>query len=91
MKLGSALDGNVLAGLLAEVFSFEPTASMSTCSGCGDRGPMATWVVFVSAPGIVARCANCMRVQIRVVREEGGRMWVDLSGVETIDVAAPSV
>jgi len=88
MTSESVLDGNALAGLLGEVFSFEPTATISTCSGCGSRVPMATWSVFVSTPGIVARCASCEAVQIRVVHGPLGRTWVDLSGVARLDIAA---
>lgn len=86
MTFESVLDGNALAGLLGEVFSFEPTATISTCSGCGNRAPMATWLVFVNTPGIVARCARCDAVQIRIVHGPHGRTWVDLSGVARLEI-----
>src|SRR5271154_1939092 len=34
MTWDSMLDGNVLAGALREVFSFEATAAVALCSGC---------------------------------------------------------
>jgi len=86
MTSESVLDGNALAALLGDVFSFEPTTSISTCSGCGSRVPMAAWVVFVSAPGIVARCSSCEAVQIRIVHGPHGRTWVDLSGVARLEI-----
>jgi hypothetical protein len=82
-----ALDGNVLAGILRGVFSFEPTASMAMCAGCGTRVPVGAWMVFVSAPGMVARCGTCDRVQLRVVHNDKGSMWVDLSGIASIEIA----
>jgi hypothetical protein len=86
MKPEAVVDGNALAGALAEVFAFEPTESVATCAGCGNRGPMGTWVVFVSAPGTVARCPGCDQVQIRVVRDGRGRSWIDLSGVARVEI-----
>jgi hypothetical protein len=90
MTSESSLDGNALGGHLAEVFSFEATAAVATCAGCGARSPMATWVVFVHAPGPVARCATCERVQLRVVHDASGRAWIDLSGIAAVEIhAAP--
>jgi hypothetical protein len=81
-----SLDGNVLAGALADVFSFEITAALVTCAGCGTQAPAASWVVFAEAPGMVARCRTCERVQLRVVSDGRGRTWVDLSGVALLEV-----
>ena len=81
-----SLDGNVLAGALADVFSFEITATLATCAGCRAQAPAATWVVFAEGPGLVARCRHCGRVQVRLVRDGRGRTWVDLSGVELLEV-----
>jgi Family of unknown function (DUF6510) len=82
----SVLDGNALAGELAEVFSFESTTAMATCAGCGSRVPIATWMVYMDGPGSVARCATCQRVQVRIVHDEGERLWVDLSGVARVEI-----
>jgi hypothetical protein len=86
MTSESALDGNALGGPLGELFSFEVTTAVATCAGCGGQLPIATWVVFMNAPGIVARCSICGRVQLRIVRAEPGRTWVDLSGLEIIEI-----
>jgi hypothetical protein len=80
------LDGNVLAGVLREVFSFEATAAIATCAGCGKHAPVADWHVFVDAPGTVARCSSCETVQLRMVHDDAGRVWIDLSGVEAFQV-----
>jgi hypothetical protein len=86
MTSDSMLDGNVLAGTLREVFSFEATAAVASCSGCGNRAAVADWRVFVNAPGMVARCSNCDKVQFRLVHDDAGHMWVDLSGVDTFQI-----
>jgi uncharacterized protein DUF6510 len=86
MTSHSALDGNALAGPLSEVLSFDITTAVATCAGCGSRSPGAAWVVFVEAPGIVARCASCERVQIRLMHDDRGRTWVDLSGIDTVEI-----
>jgi uncharacterized Zn finger protein len=86
MTSESMLDGNVLAGALREVFAFEATAAITICSGCGNQAPVADWRVFLNAPGIVARCSNCGKVQIRVVRDNNGHVWVDVSGVDSLQI-----
>ena len=89
MTTAASVDGNALAGALGEIFAFEPTDSVATCAGCGTRGPMGTWVVFVSAPGLVARCPGCGEVQVRVVSDGRGRTWIDLSGVARVETRTP--
>ena len=81
-----SLDGNVLAGALSDVFSFEITSALVTCAGCGTRAPAASWVVFAEAPGMVARCRTCERVHLRLASDGRGRTWVDLSGVALLEV-----
>jgi Family of unknown function (DUF6510) len=82
----SELDGNALAGQLAEVFAFEATTSLAMCANCGSQVPLAAWVVYVNAPGCVARCPTCDRVQVRIVHDENDRWWVDLSGVASLEI-----
>jgi hypothetical protein len=86
MTSETTLDGNVLAGLLRDVFSFEATTTVATCAGCGTRALVATWAVYVDAPGIVARCTSCQTVQVGIVRQDDERMWVDLSGIANLEV-----
>jgi NAD-dependent SIR2 family protein deacetylase len=84
------LDGNVLAARLRDVFSFESTSATATCAHCGNRAEIGAWVVFADSPGMVARCPLCEKVQIRIVVEEGGRVWADLSGVGCVEIAVAS-
>ena len=66
-----ALDGNVLGGLLGEVFSPDMTVARGTCDACGAVGEVAEAVVYLDAPGAVARCRGCGEVLIVIVRREG--------------------
>jgi Family of unknown function (DUF6510) len=81
-----ALDGNAIAGLLQEVFGAEMTNATGVCGTCGTAGPLAECVVYLRAPGTVARCRNCgcllmVFVKVRDVN------CVDLRGLATL---APS-
>ncbi|MGH3301138.1 MAG: DUF6510 family protein [Streptosporangiaceae bacterium] len=75
-----ALDGNAIGGLLHDVFGAEMTAAIATCGTCGASAPMAEAVVYLRAPGIVARCRACAAVLMVVVRR-GERNCVDTSGL----------
>jgi hypothetical protein len=81
-----ALDGNVVAGALAELFRMDMTTAVTTCAGCGDRHPVGELRAHVDAPGIVLRCTGCAAVQIRLVRAPN-RAWIDLRGVAVLQVA----
>jgi Family of unknown function (DUF6510) len=79
-----ALDGNAIGGLLHEVFGAELTAATGTCASCGARGPVAEVVVYMRAPGTVARCRSCGSVLMVLV--EVHEVWsVDLSGLAALE------
>jgi ribosomal protein S27AE len=59
-----ALDGNAIAGTLFEYFGVEMTAVRGTCAHCGASALVAELVVYVRAPGAVARCPSCGQVVI---------------------------
>jgi hypothetical protein len=61
----SRLDGNVTAGALATVFSFEVTTARCTWAACRKTAVLAGLHVYVDAPGIVVRCASCEAVVLR--------------------------
>jgi hypothetical protein len=83
-----AVDGNVLAGPLREVFAVDLTTAVHRCSGCGRREEVATLRVYLDAPGLVARCPGCDAVTLRFVRGPD-RAWLDVRG--TVEIAlAPS-
>jgi hypothetical protein len=61
------LDGNGVAGLLAEVFGMELTAVVRTCGGCGTAAPVGAHRAYRGA-GVVLRCPACADVAIRIAR-----------------------
>jgi Family of unknown function (DUF6510) len=74
------LDGNAVAGLLAEVFTVEATSAIVSCSGCGATGAVATVEVYERGPGTVLRCPDCEAVLMRFARRRG-ELVADLRGV----------
>jgi hypothetical protein len=81
-----ALDGNAIGGLLLEVFGAEMTGATATCAACGASGPVAGLVVYLRAPGTVARCRGCSSVLLVIV--QGASMnCVDLQGIAALEPA----
>jgi hypothetical protein len=83
------VDGNALAGPLAELFAVEVTAAVLRCAGCGRTGPLAGLHVYTRAPGLVARCPGCQAVMLRLVRTPAGA-HLDLSGTLSLAVPLPA-
>jgi hypothetical protein len=79
------LDGNAAAGLLRQVFAMEVTTAVGTCGTCGTVNAVGAVHLYVSA-GHVLRCPHCDNVLMRVV-ESGDRMWVDLSGIRSLELS----
>ena len=82
-----ALDGNAIGGLLHEVFGTEMTAAIGTCASCGATGPVAETVVYLRAPGTVARCRICTSVLMVFVKVRGLNC-VDLRGLAALAASA---
>lgn len=73
------VDGNAAAGMFAEAFGTEVSASMVTCAGCGQHGRFADRHVYDRGPGMVARCPECGEVNVHMVRTPTD-IWLDLRG-----------
>jgi hypothetical protein len=84
------LDGNMLAGAFADVFTFDVTTASARCAGCGAVSELATAMVYVSDAGSVARCAGCDAVLTTMVQGDG-RMWFGLSGISAVEVRTAPV
>lgn len=82
------LDGNVLAGPLAEYFTFDVTTAIARCAGCHTAGMLATAMVYVDDMGYVARCANCDNALVVVVLAPG-HARISMPGVSSLEM--PSV
>ncbi|HSS93359.1 MAG TPA: DUF6510 family protein [Candidatus Dormibacteraeota bacterium] len=83
------LDGNAIAGLLREIFTMEMTTAEGTCAGCHKVHAVGQVEVYMNAPGVVVRCPACGNVQMRIVKG-GGRYWLDLSGIRSLQFSAES-
>lgn len=79
----AALDGNAIAGTLHAVFGTEMTTATGVCAHCGASRRLGELVVYVDAPGTVARCADCGQVLMVIVQRER-IACVDASGFATI-------
>jgi ribosomal protein S27E len=79
------LDGNALAGPLADVLGFDATTASARCLGCGTVAMLATAIVFMDAMGAVVHCPNCDSVLATLV-ESSDRTWVSLHGVSALEI-----
>jgi hypothetical protein len=61
------LDGNAAAGELSRLFAMDVTTAEGQCAHCGAIKRFAEAHVYMQAPGVVARCAVCEHVLLRLV------------------------
>ena len=69
------LDGNAVAGLLAEIAGEDVSATFGTCPDCGNHAELATMRAYTHAPGVVLRCSKCDGVQLVIVETPRRRRW----------------
>jgi Family of unknown function (DUF6510) len=74
------LDGNAAAGELSNLFAMDVTAAEGQCAHCGAKMPFAEAHVYMRGPGVVARCAVCEHILLRLVSIRK-RVFVDLRGM----------
>jgi Family of unknown function (DUF6510) len=74
------LDGNAAAGELSKVFAIDVTAAEGQCAHCGARKRFADAHVYMQSPGVVARCAVCQNVLLRLVSVRQ-RVFLELRGL----------
>jgi hypothetical protein len=79
----AALDGNAIAGLMADVFGTEMTTAVGTCGSCGAVSLVAELAVYLTELGAVVRCRSCESVLMVFVsvREV---VCVDLMGLASL-------
>ena len=82
------LDGNMLAGILGELFTVDVTTAVGRCASCGASAVIAQARVYPSGPGLVARCPACAEVVLRLVRGPD-RACLDLRVVTCLHLAVP--
>ena len=80
------LDGNVLAGVLADALGADLTDRSARCAHCGTIDVLARSLVYVSDMGMVARCPSCSGVLATTVTTGDGRRWFGMPGVAAIEL-----
>ena len=74
------LDGNAAAGELSEIFAMDITNAEGQCANCGAKRRFAEAHLYVQCPGLVARCAFCGHVLLRLVNTQR-HVYLDLRGM----------
>ena len=74
------LDGNAAAGELSKIFAVDVTAAEGQCAHCGTTKRFAEAHLYMQCPGVVARCAVCEQVLLRLVTVRD-QVLLDLSGM----------
>jgi hypothetical protein len=74
------LDGNAAAGELSRIFAMDVTAAEGQCANCGAKRRFAEAHLYMECPGIVARCAVCEHVLLRLAKI-GQYLFLDLQGM----------
>ena len=74
------LDGNAAAGELSKIFAMDVTAAMGQCAHCGATQRFAEAHLYMQCPGVVARCAVCEHVLLRLANV-GQRVFLDVRGM----------
>jgi hypothetical protein len=84
------LDGNAAAGELSKIFVMDVTTGEGQCAHCGATKHFAEAHVYMQGPGIVARCAVCEQVLLRLV-DVRQRMLLDMRGMTylSLDTSQP--
>jgi hypothetical protein len=85
--MAAHVDGNALAGVLSELFRFEPTTARGRCASCGAMAMLAEGMVYEGEQGLVLRCSSCDGVLLTVV-PAGGAFRVQLRGIGWLEVQA---
>jgi hypothetical protein len=74
------LDGNAAAGDLSKIFAVDVTAAQGQCANCGAKRRFAEAHLYMQAPGVVARCAVCEHILLRLVNAQQ-RAFLDMRGL----------
>jgi recombinational DNA repair protein (RecF pathway) len=84
----TALDGNVAAGILANIFYPEMTVAATSCAHCGATRQLGELDAYVHSPGVILRCTSCEAVLLRVMQNHN-RVWLDMRGISLLQLELP--
>ena len=84
------LDGNAAAGELSNLFAMDVTAAQGQCAHCGAKRRFAEAHLYMRGPGVVARCAVCQNILLRLVNV-GERVLLGLRGMTYLRIETPQL
>jgi Family of unknown function (DUF6510) len=84
------LDGNAAAGELSSIFAIDVTAAEGQCANCGATKRFAEAYLYMHGPGVVARCAVCDHVLLRLVNVRH-RVFLDVRGLTYLSLDTAQV
>lgn len=67
----SVVDGNAIAGLLAEALEGDATTLVGVCRECGSRASLAQTLVELDDFAAIVRCRTCTHTLFTVLRQDG--------------------
>ena len=67
MNTALMVDGNAVAGQLAQIFGRDMTMAIARCAGCARDAEMGALMAFMRGPGVVLRCPACQAAIARIV------------------------
>jgi Family of unknown function (DUF6510) len=82
------LDGNAAAGELSKIFAIDITSAEGQCAHCGAKKRFAEAHLYMQGPGVVARCAACEHVLLRLVSARQ-LVFLDLRGMTYLCFTSP--
>ena len=80
---GQRIDGNGVAGLLAEITGAELTTVVRTCPSCGERRMIGEHHAY-QGPGVVLRCPGCDDVAL-VIGVQEHQLLVEWRGTYVVE------
>ena len=83
------LDGNAVAGLLAEVLAVEPTTTVAICNSCGDEAVLAQSRVVINKPDTAVKCSRCDDVLFVIVTTDSDHTII-FSGLRLLRMPRPT-
>lgn len=81
------VDGNALAGVLAEFMSVDASTLRITCRHCGRHGDMAEVSVERDDFASIVRCLGCEHTLLVILRDAGGGIRLRLEGAAELSSA----
>jgi hypothetical protein len=81
------LDGNAIAGILAELMGGDASSLTVACRHCGAHGDMAEVAVEKDSSASIVRCLACGHTLFVVMRTASGGVRLRLEGAAEISSA----